>query len=89
MAAKFVKDSIATRTARAFMTEFLATMFGVAALQLATTAPGTDMFSFKVFARLRRSRIQRSTLSAVRLALGSLPLSSTAVLATLVTPTVQ
>jgi hypothetical protein len=89
MAAKFVEDGIATCATWTLMTKFLAAMFGVATLQLSTTAPGTNMFGFKILMRLTRSRVQWSTLAAVRLALSSFLLSSAAVLAALVTPTVQ
>jgi hypothetical protein len=55
MTAEFVEDSIATCTTWALMTEFLAAMFRVAALQLSATTPGTYMFGFKILARLARS----------------------------------
>jgi hypothetical protein len=51
IAANLVEDGIPTSTARTFVTELLAAMFGVAAFQLATTGTRANMFCFKVVSR--------------------------------------
>lgn len=89
MTAKLIENGIATCATRTLMTKFLAAMFGVAALQLSTTAPRAYVLGLKVLVSLTRSRVQRPSFTAVRLTFRSFLLSSAAVLAALVAPAVQ
>lgn len=71
------------------MTELLAAMLGIATFQLTTTRTRADMLCLEVVSGPLSCRVERTWLPPSRLSLSCFALASTAVLTTLVSPTVE
>lgn len=88
IAANLIEYGLPTCPTGTFVAEFLASMVGITTLQRPTTAAGTDMFCFNVFAGLAWS-IQRSRFSAISLTLGRLSFSWAATFSAFVASAVE